>query len=302
MRLAGEGDAGFVLTLRDITGDMAAETQREAMLAETLDSLRRPTATLATLIEVLPEGALHAPMQGAPKAEVSRLSQAVTRFGAARDEGQGEASSLPQARASDLAEGLVARLAAEGLTVTAKADDLLLRCNGFELIGFLSLMARKVAGTGLADDMRLTMEEEDTDAAIRLSWRGGRVGVGKLEAWLAEPLDGDVPVRFARSVLAAHATEIWPEVPVDGRQALCPSIRQARRAVSRPKPVSRNVVYDFDLLSPARTDRLAEARLDRLTYVVFEPGALAWPQLRHAGAGHRAVVRRCLWPARSPQP
>ena len=270
MRLAGEGDAGYVLTLRDITGDMATEARREAMRAETLDSLRRPTATLATLVEVLPDGALPAPMQGALKEEVARLSQAVTRFGAAREEGQSEASSLPQTRASDLAEGLIARLAAEGLTVTAKSADLLLRCNGFELIGLWSLLARKVVAMGQADDMLLTIEEEDTGAAIRLSWRGGRVGVGMLDAWLAEPLVGDGPDRLARSVLAAQATEIWPEVLADGRNALCLPIRQARRAVARPKPVARKVVYDFELLSPARTDRLAEARLDRLTYVIFD--------------------------------
>lgn len=267
MRLLGDGGAsGYVLTLRDITGDMALEARREAMLAEALDSIRRPTATLATLVEVLPEGALPPPMQGALKEEVARLSQAVTRFGTARDEGQAEATALPQTRASDLAEGLVARLATLGIAATAQTADLLLRCNGFEVITLLSGLAQKVQAT----DMKVAIEEEDTGAAIRLSWQGARVGVGALDRWLAEPLSPDTPDRPARSVLAAHATEIWPEAMPDGRAALCLPIRQARRAVARPKPVARKVVYDFELLSPARTDKLAEARLDRLTYVVFD--------------------------------
>jgi DNA polymerase-3 subunit epsilon len=269
MRLLGDGAAGYVLTLRDITGDMAQEATREAMLEGALDSLRRPTATLATLVEVLPDGALPAPMQAALKDEVARLSQAVTHFGHAREEGQGEATVLPQTRASDLAEGLVARLASLGITATAQAADLLLRCNGFEVITLLSALAQKVQGAGAAADLRLTIEEEDSGAAIRLSWLGARVGVGALDRWLAEPLSPDVPDRPARSVLAAHATEIWPEAMGD-RAALCLPIRQARRAVARPKPVARKVVYDFELLSPARTDQLAEARLDRLTYVVFD--------------------------------
>jgi DNA polymerase-3 subunit epsilon len=47
-------------------------------------------------------------------------------------------------------------------------------------------------------------------------------------------------------------------------------IRQARRAVQRPKPVQRSVVYDFDLLDKARSDKVADTALADLTYVVFD--------------------------------
>lgn len=268
MRLLGDGGShGYVLTLRDITGDMAAEARREAMLEGALDSLRRPAAALATLVEVMPEAALPAPMQGALKDEVARLSQAVTRFGAARDEALAEAGALPQTRAFDLAQGLIARLGAEGQLLTAETADLILRCNGYELLTLLEHLARHLTDRG---PLHLTIEEEDTGAAIRLSWTGERVGVGELDRWLAVPLVPEAPDRPARAVLVTHATELWPETLADGRPALCLPIRQARRAVVRPKPVVRKVVYDFDLLSPARTDRLAETRLDRLTYVVFD--------------------------------
>lgn len=268
MRLLGDGGShGYVLTLRDITGDMAAEARREAMLEGALDSLRRPAAALATLVEVMPEAALPSPMQGALKDEVARLSQAVTRFGAARDEALAEAGALPQTRAFDLAQGLIARLGAEGQVLTAETADLILRCNGYELLTLLEHLARHLTDRG---PLHLNIEEEDTGAAIRLSWTGERVGVGELDRWLSVPLVPEAPDRPARAVLVTHATELWPETLADGRPALCLPIRQARRAVVRPKPVVRKVVYDFDLLSPARTDRLAETRLDRLTYVVFD--------------------------------
>ncbi|WP_137111435.1 exonuclease domain-containing protein [Rhodobacter sp. SY28-1] len=267
MRLLGDGGTqGYVLTLRDITADMAVDARREAMLEGALDSLRRPAAALATLVGVMPDEALPAPMQGALRSEVARLSQAVTRFGTARDEALSEAGALPQTRAFDLGQGLAVRLQAQGITVTTETADLILRCNGYEILTLLEHLARHLADRGA---LLLTIEEEDTGAAIRLSWTGPRVGVGELDRWLAVPLSDDFD-RPARSVLAAHATELWPEVLPDGRSALCLPIRQARRAVARPKPVARKVVYDFDLLSPARTDRLAEARLDRLTYVVFD--------------------------------
>ena len=270
MRLLGDARSpGYVLTLRDITGDMATEARREAMLAEALDSLRRPTATLATLVEVLPEDALPAPLEAALKEEVARLSQAVTRFGAARDEGQGEASALPQTRASDLTAGLTARLDTLGITVAARTADLLLRCNGFEIITLLAAVAQHVDAWGSAGDLQLAIDEEDSGAAIRLSWQGPRVTVAELDQWLAEPLSPEMPDRPASAVLAAHATEVWPEASA-GRAALCLPIRRARRAVARPAPVARNVVYDFELLSPARTDKLADSRLDRMTYVVFD--------------------------------
>ncbi|WP_295074368.1 exonuclease domain-containing protein [Tabrizicola sp.] len=267
MRLLGDGGTqGYVLTLRDITGDMAVDARREAMLEAALDSLRRPAAALATLVGVMPGDALPAPMQGALKDEVARLSQAVTRFGAARDEAASEAGALPQTRAFDLAQGLAARLGAQDIMITTETADLILRCNGYEILTLLEHLARHLSDRS---PLHLTIEEEDTGATIRLSWTGPRVGVGELDGWLAFPLTDDSD-RPARTVLAAHATEIWPEMLADGRPALCLPIRQARRAVARPKPVARKVVYDFDLLSPARTDRLAETRLDRLTYVVFD--------------------------------
>jgi DNA polymerase-3 subunit epsilon len=270
MRLLGEGGSmGYVLTLRDITADMAADARREAMLEGALDSLRRPSAALSTLVGVMPEDALPAPMQAALRDEVARLARAVTHFGTAREEGQAETAALPQTRASDLAEGLTARLAAKGRTVTTETADLILRCNGFEVITLLENLALRLADR-TEGALHLTIEEEDSGAAIRLSWAGPRVGVGELDGWLAFPLSEDTPDRPARAVLVAHATEIWPEPLAGGRNALCLPIRQARRAVARPKPIARKVVYDFDLLSPARTDKLADTRLDRLTYVVFD--------------------------------
>jgi DNA polymerase III subunit epsilon len=141
----GQGD-GYVLTLRDITGDMASEARREAMLETALDGLRRPAAAIATLVGVMPDDALPAPMAEALRIETARLSQAVTRFGEARDEGRGDAGVLPQTRASDLAKGFEARLSAAGIPVRVEAADLILRCNGFELIMLLAELAGQVAG------------------------------------------------------------------------------------------------------------------------------------------------------------
>jgi DNA polymerase-3 subunit epsilon len=274
MRLTpgGQGAApGYVLTLRDVTADLSAHARREALLAEVFDRVRRPAANLSTLMEVAPAGEpLPAAMDSALRQEVGALSQAVTELARRHDEGRIEGGGLTQARASDLADGLKARLEAEGVALATEAADILLRANGFEIISLLDGMALHLRQGIGADDLSVRIEEEDSGAMIRLCWSGGPVSIGALDRWLDEPLDRLVPDIPCWSVLASHATELWPEAMPGGRQSLCLPIRQARRATARPKPVIRSVVYDFDLLSRARTDKVAETALDALTYVVFD--------------------------------
>lgn len=274
MRLTpgGQGSQpGYVLTLRDVTADLASAARREALLAEVFDRLRRPAANLSTLIEVIPEGeAWPAQMDSALRQEVGALSHAVTELARRHDEGRMDSGPLTQARASDLADGLKARLEAEGVVLRSEAADILLRANGFEIISLLDGLALHLRHDSGAEDLSMRIDEEDSGAMIRLCWQGGPVSIGALDRWLDEPLDRMAPEIPARSVLASHATELWPEPVADGRQSLCLPIRQARRATARPKPVIRTVVYDFDLLSRARTDKVAETPLESLTYVVFD--------------------------------
>ncbi len=94
--------------------------------------------------------------------------------------------------------------------------------------------------------------------------------VGQLDRWLAAPLEVGLADVTGQKVLAAHATECWPEPLPDGRARLRIPLREARRDNPRPAPVPRAVVYDFDLLSKARNDAVASTRLEDLTCVVFD--------------------------------
>ena len=92
----------------------------------------------------------------------------------------------------------------------------------------------------------------------------------RLDRWLAEPLEVGAAEMTARAVLDSHATECWPE-PRPGGGVAVPADPSRRGAPARrPPPLARQVVYDFDLLFKARDDRMAETRLDDLTYVVFD--------------------------------
>ena len=269
--LPGSGAVpGYVLTLRDVTADLATHARREALLAELMDRARRPAANLSMLLDVTPPGDLGPPrLEAALRAEVTSLAEAVTDLGRRYDDGRSDHGPAALTRAADLADGLKARLEAAGLPLETATADLLLRCNGFEIISLLDDLALHVRDTCGASSMRLAIEEEDTGAVLRLLWHGAMVPIGQLDRWLDEPLDKALPDSPCRAVLEGHATEIWPEAR-GSESALCLPIPQARRATQRPKPIVRSVVYDFDLLARARSDGIADSRLSDLTYVVFD--------------------------------
>ncbi|QYK41309.1 MAG: DNA polymerase III subunit epsilon [Paracoccaceae bacterium] len=271
--LAAGGDArpGYVLTLRDVTADLGAHARREALIAELFDRVRRPAANLRTVLEVLPPGeATPARLDAALRQEAAALTQAITELGARHDEGRSEGWPLALTRASDLADGLAARATARGVTLTTRADPLILRCNGFEVIALFDRALRGLAARGDVEAVAFEVVEDDADADLRLTWAGAPLAVSDLDRWLADPLDPSVPEVTGRTVLSTHATECWPEPAGQGRQALCLPIRTARRAVRRPAPIARAVVYDFDLLSKARNAAVVDSRLSDLTYVVFD--------------------------------
>lgn len=275
LSLTDGGAPGYVLTLRDVTADLAAHARLDALVTEILDRVRRPAANMQAMVDALPPGDPIPPaFETAFRAEAARLAQSVTELDRRHDADQSEGWPLTMTRASDLADGLRARLDAHGIASQARAAPLLLRCNGFDLIALLAGLGAEIARAGLVrgatQEMTVTIDEEETGAVIRLFWRGPALPVGQLDIWLAAPLDPLQPDLPRRQVLAAHATEIWPEHDADGTASLCLPIRHSRRAGPRPAPIDRRVVYDFDLLTRDRGTALAETRLDALTCVVFD--------------------------------
>ncbi|MGY6703581.1 3'-5' exonuclease [Roseinatronobacter sp.] len=147
----------------------------------------------------------------------------------------------------------------------------MLTCDGFELALLLRWLGHRLAQAGHARSFRLVLSEEDGPGAVLdLVWQGPSLPVGVFDSWLTEPLDPDTPDLTARAVLNAHATEAWTETRGDNGGAVRLPIPNARRATTRPAPIQREVVYDFELLSKARNAGVLESKLEDLTYVVFD--------------------------------
>lgn len=275
MRLMEQGGPdlpkpGYVLTLRDVTADLAAKATRDAFLAELFERIRRPAASLSTLIDALPAGAVPGRIDTALREEVAHLVGTVGELALRGDALRSDGWQMSLVRASDLIDSLGARLEGVGLSVTrAEYDPLQLRCDAFGLVSLLARIATLMREDGVLQDVAVSIREENEGACIRLLWQGPTLSVARLEGWLREPLDRNFPEVTGRSVLRDHGTEIWPERWQDG-QSLCLPLQQARREVRRPAPVTRAVVYDFDLMGRARNARVADSRLDALDYVVFD--------------------------------
>ncbi len=258
---------GYVLTLRDVTTDLAARTRTDALLAEIFDRLRRPVANIGMLMAAEPETG--EPVDTALRAEVASLAAAVTDLADRHDAKRLEGWPIAMARASDLLDALKARLSNAGIDAEIDAAPLLLRCNGYDLIALIGGLCSRLAETAHRH-LRISIGEEETGAVVRLVWEGDPLPFAKLERWLAEPVDAERPQLRLADVIVAHATDIWPE-RLDGNHAgLCLPIREARREVGRPPPIVRKVVHDFDLLSQSRSAKVADTRLENLTCVVFD--------------------------------
>lgn len=264
---------GYAMTLSDVTAEFAQHARQEALLDEFLDRLRRPAANLSTLVGVMAD--VEGPgsrLERAVQAEVAHLAQSAQALALRRDEGRREGWSLSMTRAGDLADGLRARIEGDGLSVEVAAQDLFLRCQVFELIALVSGLAEDLAKEGFAREFRLSIAEDQAEgggAMLRLEWAGKPLPMGVLDHWLQKPLEPGLTEQARHSVLALHGTEIWPESDGKGGQSLCLPMIQARRAVKRPKPLSRAVVYDFDLLAK-QGGSLKDSRLEDLTCVVFD--------------------------------
>ncbi|WP_209426884.1 exonuclease domain-containing protein [Pararhodobacter sp. SW119] len=264
---------GYVLTLRDVTADLAAHHHRDALLSEVFERVRRPAANLQTVIGVMSEldAETTDDLRRAMLDEVQTLTHAITDLGARYDASQADWRPLPQTRSADLLDSLKARFEAEGLELDVEGPELIVTLDGFEIVTLFGWLGRRLADKGHARAFRLTLIEEDGPGALlRLDWQGPPLPVGRFDAWLTEALDEAIGDLTGRAVLQAHGTEAWTESPSPEQGAVCMPIRNARRAGRRPPPIARKVVYDFDLLSKARSAAVADTRLEDLTYVVFD--------------------------------
>jgi DNA polymerase III subunit epsilon len=267
MRLAGDngGDGGaYVMTLRDVTTEVAAYARRDVLLSDVFLQIRPTVSKLRRFASEPVEGQIaDQGIRSEIKALDTMLDALEDRFESCRSDGW----PMAPTDARELSSQLRRELHGLGLSLDTEAAEVAVRCNAFDIVSLLAHLASRVSRQTSADHFRLTISDVGDAAELIVSWSGAPVTAEALQTWLSEAVyEGGVT---CETILRAHGNTV--SIGFAHEQ---PSISTRLRPIERLRPVgtdlSRHVVYDFDLLSRMQYDKLSEARLDALTYVVFD--------------------------------
>ncbi len=269
MRLARDngGDAAaYVMTLRDVTGEVEAYARRDVLLSEIFERVRPTVSALAARIGADDDGT---PSLAAMKDEIEQLDAILADLASRFDSCRADGWPMAPVDAREFAASLRRLLSSEDIPLDVEASALTVRCNAFDMVSLLAHTAQKVAAEAHARNLRLVIREAGDAAEIRLGWQGRALTETELERWLAEPVDGSPGGLSANAILAAHATRLAPGGKEENA-SVSVFLRPIQQLEATPADTPFSVVYDFDLLSRAQSERMAESRLDDLAYVVFD--------------------------------
>ncbi|SMH59240.1 3'-5' exonuclease [Azospirillum agricola] len=285
---------GYVVTLSDATGELAALGQRDALLREATEGFRAPIANLRAAVETLYDNpdlgpGERAAFESAMLESTDALSQRLERVAVAyRDvvTGSWPMSDIHSNNLINLVrhrvESETAGGAAEsGITVTLTGLPQWVHGDSHSLVlllGHLIDSVRALTGTSSFD---LGAESGDRWIYLDLVWLGTAVPSATLDGWLDRPLPDAPGGLTVGDVLQHHRSTAWSE-PVPGRPgfarlrvpvppALSPPSAHTHAAHSHARAGARPEFFDFDLLhQPLATSELGRTPLDRLHYVVFD--------------------------------
>ncbi|WP_157211966.1 3'-5' exonuclease [Sinorhizobium sojae] len=270
MRLTGgtPHDAGaYVLTLRDVTEELAACARRDVLLSDVFSTIRPAIEMLkerADRLDVASGAATGALLAH----DIMGLDLAVQALESRFENCQSDGWPMAWMDASELAHQVQRELSASGIAVEIDTDLLTARCNMPDIVSLFAHLARQIAQDRAVREFVFSVRELQAEGIVNLEWCGTAISDNLLQQWLHKPADDQSPT--ADAILRAHRTTMLSASFTEGRASLMMRLQHVKKLQPVPARLSRSVTYDFELLSLPRYDRIAEARLDDLAYVVFD--------------------------------
>ncbi|HEX6114405.1 MAG TPA: 3'-5' exonuclease, partial [Geminicoccaceae bacterium] len=278
--------SGFVLNFADETDRLDRLERREMRLAQLIEELRAPVATLRAAVEVLESEPPPAPEeQAAFRAVIARESATLSaRFETLCQAADGLVAGLwPMA---DLFSADLVRWTNRRLTSAPSAPELIpvgtglwLHGDGYHLTMLLTTLARRIGNATASAALDLEAHARGARVELDLVWTGATLPLGTLETWLDEPLDAAPGELRLRDVLRRHDSELWSQPHGRPERALVrmplPGPRRSQvgavELLGEPLP-PRPEFYDFGLLERSRDAArpLLDQPLGALSYVVFD--------------------------------
>lgn len=263
-------ERGYVLTLREVSAELALHSGREALIAELFDRIRRPAANLLT---VLDSGAARdAEGRAALLTEVERLAETITELGERYDSDAQSWWPMADTSSGDLIEGVLARAETVGANLVHEAEPLYLRCDAYQLVALVAHLIEQLGADHAASalSLRIAPDQDEGGAMITIGWSGPLAPLRKIEHWLAMPLEVGLANVTGRSVLELHGSDAWSEAGKAGRAVLRIPIPRARLEAPDVAASKRGAVYDFDLMWRTPAGDLGATPLTALNCVVFD--------------------------------
>jgi len=279
----GDGPAsGYILTLSDVTRDIAELNRRDRLLRAATEELRSPLANLRAASETLAgfpdiEPAQRREFERIIGREAERLGEKLEVVDRENRELTAGLWPLDDIHSVDLLSCIIRRLAdGGGPAVTMVGVPLWLHGDSHSLVIAVERLLRHLAAQTGQTRFDLEALLGDRRVYIEIAWDGTALPEATLSAWLGQPLPDALGAPTLGDVLARHGSEMWsPAASTPGRAVLRLPLPAPRRIQFRP-PVdgplaARPQFYDFDLMHLTAPDRSLENRpLRSVPYVVFD--------------------------------
>ena len=276
---------GYVITLQDATGELAALGQRDKLLREATEGFRGPIANLRAALETLSDTpdldaesrrSFESAMLETCNALSERLEQVTDDYRSVMT-GSWPMSDIHSANLGNLVRHRVGAEAGYGVTLTGLPQWV--HCDSFSLVVLFDHLIRRIHElTGVAG-FDLSAEHEGQWVYMDITWQGTPLPSGTVDGWLDHPLPDALGGLSVGDVLMHHKSTLWSEAP-KGREgcarlrvplppALSPPTAHAHAQAARTS--ARPEFFDFSLLhQPLATSELGRTPLEALHYVVFD--------------------------------
>jgi DNA polymerase-3 subunit epsilon len=300
---SGDESLGFVLVLEDMTSQMQASRQRDALLRGVTEGTRASLASIRAAVETVLDYPDMEPEERRQFVEIildesqqlgARVEGWVTKAGSLGGDGL-----LSDIRGEDLLTLLgreVERETEVAATVRPSGTDLWVRVDTHAVACALAHLATRLHEACGATSLALALVPSGSHARLDARWQGQPPDGDVLRRWLDEPLPGGT-ADSVRDVLERHDAEVWSSDGADAGggpagtaylRLLLPASDAgvAPRSQTEVDLDSRPEFYDFDLFDQAQqSPEWHERALADLAYTVFDTETTGF----HPDAGDEVV-------------
>lgn len=283
-RPEGREISGFVLTLEDMTRQIASDTRRDMLIQALTDNVQLALGEIRHAITtILGDPQLNPEQLRENRVTIDRASRELQRQLAEARESYArhlhDLSKVEYVLAENLLDILRKNIGERfGIAVRGEAPrGLWLRLDSYSLVQAVSHLAGLLRSHGSRSAFGIRIEDRGAGRAIMtIGWPEACLDHGFIRDWVRSPLVTDAQGKLlsfsdvvrrhgGELVIEATAAQSCHEVRID-----LPADQRSDSRISASTPRSRPIYYEFDLFQQRGTQELGRQPLRKLTYVVFD--------------------------------